>query len=903
MFIEILDRLKGERGPLLPKKKPEKELQKIRDANFEKAKPALENPDEVRDMFSTGGVVKALLKKIEPYQGARKVGESTKKDRGPEKKFLEAFFEYARKEFDGNKSAALRKLGINREKYRSIEASTLGGENRRIGNISEGGKMSSVIPTPKKVISYADATTEAKRDKNFLKKFITDKNKNEFYTAKDIGNILKIDVSNKKQIDRLVADLNRFNVNSKQIGGGEINKTKKFRLSDAVNKITKGYEKKLVKGDRVAQGERVKIATKLDAEQKNFNSAFLQAARKISQEEGIFVPGAIEDVGHPLSIKITDKYPKLTKNSNINKINTLVYQDPVVNRGILEATGYEAKHDVLLKRLNKLVDKKVGPKELAELKIIKNEMNSLYAKASTDIRNLSKEGTSLYNPRTKKTTTYQGSYFKGQENRLPKIDINIPKQGGTFKSENLFVDMSNVNPAFRVGLVDQINPNARFFKDLTKEQKEIYKRNVLDQTKFNLDKFYSKAGYPREQIDELKDALEFGTAEKLGIATSGVIGLGSTAAAAADGTEAGSILPETVAAGTGAAAVGTKKGRQLIGKGFKAAGKALAPLAIPLEAGFMINEMQKGKSAAEVLASPFMLQTAAQGIQDVSRMTPVERQAKTRELIESDESDLSSDFYTPDLQGIESVDLAGVQERLNTQRELNRQARIASEAPELIDYYGEGFKEGGPIDKGRRKFIKGMGILAALPFVGKYIKPATKAVETAAPVVAEGVKLGYDKFLMLVEKIKKLGTPNKRRTQNDLEEATVYRGQDGSEYELVEDLASGDVRVTRDKYGMKFGGDEAYDTIEDRSTFYLKKGQADETTKGKKPPDEYDEVQEVPSRDGTFDDVDDIKDDIVKEIEEEITGKKGFYKGGLTDTIAPERGPMYQGIAGAYQTL
>ena len=50
-----------------------------------------------------------------------------------------------------------------------------------------------------------------------------------------------------------------------------------------------------------------------------------------------------------------------------------------------------------------------------------------------------------------------------------------------------------------------------------------------------------------------------------------------------------------------------------------------------------------------------------------------------------------------------------------------------------------------------------------------------------------------------------------------------------------------------------------------------------------------------------FDDVDDVRDDIVKEIEEEITGKKGFYKGGLTDTIAPERGPMYQGIAEAYQ--
>ena len=57
MFIEILDRLKGERGPLLPKKKPEKELKKIRDANFEKAKPALENPDEVKEMFNQGGPV------------------------------------------------------------------------------------------------------------------------------------------------------------------------------------------------------------------------------------------------------------------------------------------------------------------------------------------------------------------------------------------------------------------------------------------------------------------------------------------------------------------------------------------------------------------------------------------------------------------------------------------------------------------------------------------------------------------------------------------------------------------------------------------------------------------------------------------------------------------------------
>ena len=57
-----------------PKKKPEKEVKKRKKENFEKAKDALENPDEVREMFNTGGKTssfeprtekgKALLKYI-----------------------------------------------------------------------------------------------------------------------------------------------------------------------------------------------------------------------------------------------------------------------------------------------------------------------------------------------------------------------------------------------------------------------------------------------------------------------------------------------------------------------------------------------------------------------------------------------------------------------------------------------------------------------------------------------------------------------------------------------------------------------------------------------------------------------------------------------------------------------
>ena len=52
------------------------------------------------------------------------------------------------------------------------------------------------------------------------------------------------------------------------------------------------------------------------------------------------------------------------------------------------------------------------------------------------------------------------------------------------------------------------------------------------------------------------------------------------------------------------------------------------------------------------------------------------------------------------------------------------------------------FKNGGkPKDPSRRTFIKGIAGLAALPFVGKFFKPAAKVVEKAAPVVQEGAKL------------------------------------------------------------------------------------------------------------------------------------------------------------------
>jgi len=184
-----------------------------------------------------------------------------------------------------------------------------------------------------------------------------------------------------------------------------------------------------------------------------------------------------------------------------------------------------------------------------------------------------------------------------------------------------------------------------------------------------------------------------------------------------------------------------------------------------------------------------------------------------------------------------------------------------------------GLKDGGPPNPGRRGFLKLMGGLAALPFVGKFFKPAAKVAETAAPVVQEGVKLGYENFMLLVDKIKKLGKPADNLATKEREKVTRYVS-DNNEYELIEDISSGDIRIVKDRIGGSTYGDEAFEVINDRSVLDYKSPKSfynNQTKKSGKTVAEYDEVKEVANRDGTFDDFSEIDDFAVQEMLEEIS--------------------------------
>ncbi len=174
---------------------------------------------------------------------------------------------------------------------------------------------------------------------------------------------------------------------------------------------------------------------------------------------------------------------------------------------------------------------------------------------------------------------------------------------------------------------------------------------------------------------------------------------------------------------------------------------------------------------------------------------------------------------------------------------------------------------------GRRAFLKmlagtGAGIAGLKTGItGLGGKKVATEVAKEAVTTSGGTPPPY--FFKLVEKIKFMGDKRKTPSYKERVDEYTYRGKDGSDYELIEDLDTGDIKITKDKLGGRNYGDESFDTIEDRTEMVYRKGQADETTKGKKPPDEYEEYKVEFDQDGTAADATDIDEFSKKELIEE----------------------------------
>jgi len=462
-------------------------------------------------------IVTDFFKQRQPYTGATKIGEATTKDFTPEKNFLSVLKSYMNKYTGGSLSKASRDLGISRN--------TLKGIDERINFQETGSRVSGLsFKNPAKIsepidgLEYAQMTTLMKNDPNKFK--ILKGGKNKFLDQESLGHYLGVKFARdpktgtrveigKFQYDQLGSMLKQLNVKKNKLG--------EFNVDDAINKLLNKNKTKLVKGQRVSDAgkDRYTLEKKYDPELFSIRAGLIDRVGSRAKGLDVYLPNAIDDVGHPFSLsKSIKKYNKLFKDSNMNSINTLVYQDHTLNTKLHKVTGFEGRYEKMFDQLAKLQNKKITPKIQEQLINIKNQMNLNYSNYINLLSNpkkikevLSKK-TKIFGDSKVNITDDFAKYLSGQVDRVQKIDINIPKIGDTFKSKDLFVDMSTVNPKYIMGYVNQINPKAKKFKDLSMSEKAIFKQNALNQNADIVSEYYKKAKFPIDDVEAVKETIK-----------------------------------------------------------------------------------------------------------------------------------------------------------------------------------------------------------------------------------------------------------------------------------------------------------------------------------------------------------------------------------------------------------
>tara|TARA_R100001443_G_scaffold55127_1_gene66408 strand:- start:2066 stop:3277 length:1212 start_codon:yes stop_codon:yes gene_type:complete len=284
-----------------------------------------------------------------------------------------------------------------------------------------------------------------------------------------------------------------------------------------------------------------------------------------------------------------------------------------------------------------------------------------------------------------------------------------------------------------------------------------------------------------------------------------------------------------------------------------------------------------GKPFAEEMVTP-----VERVITDIKKMKPIEAMKEANKVLKGEGryKNLSQADREKIVNDESVTDHIFERQKLRDADDPNYDAEPADFDP---DADNETFAIGGRVGlktgMSKRAFLKLMGGAAA--GIGALKAGALKMFgKEAAPVVekaAEAASGAPSYFFDLVEKIKLFGKRSKVGPQERVNEFT-YTGKDGSDYVMTEDIVTGDIKITKDKLGGANYGDMSYDTIEDRTEMVFRKGQMDETTKGKKPPDEYEEYKVEFDQDGTAADATDIdeisKSEIIKEVSDDAPSIK-----------------------------
>jgi hypothetical protein len=442
----------------------------------------LEDPRNRQLELADGGIVER-----EGFNKGGEAKELRKLITSDREKFKKKFKPFLNKYFQNNLTQASEYLNLDRGRIQSIfrrSGEPLLTDRRRLSEAKPGG------------IDVAQFNIDIASKPNFKENLIKKLGSNSNYVdANELGGKLGIDVTDKKQKDYLLSILKTLNVKSKP--NPISTRAKLYQISDSVKQLIKNPIK-LIKGQAKSANLRKNYERNLDPELFNFKDSLKKITNNVTNQAGFKLNKEkvqkIEDIGHPISLQVASRYPKLFKNSNTVSLQSLIYQDPKLNRDILSKLGIDNSYSKIFEKLNSFVGKKITPEDQKTIRQLNKDMS--------DIRN---RAVKLIQEEAKREP-----YFVGQEKRIPLIKADIPQVGSAFKSENFKADMSVVDDFYRVGQPNQINPNVNKFKNFTETEKLQYVENLSKQNADNVAKFFANVtdkttGRPVVPMNELND--------------------------------------------------------------------------------------------------------------------------------------------------------------------------------------------------------------------------------------------------------------------------------------------------------------------------------------------------------------------------------------------------------------
>lgn len=402
--------------------------------------------------------------------------------------------------YGGNAQALANDLEIERVRINSL-LNKHGIKQERAGNKTI---QNIFLKQDEDKLSVVELTDNMKGNETYLidrtkERFVDyNKNKNRFVNYKDIAEIAGVNLPNKGEQDffqtKLRAAKKKFNVETKKGFGKEI----LYPLEETLNALTKYNLSKPIAGTGRVQNKIRREFEQKDIDLFNTRKRVMSSVNETSKNilGDQFIKNAGEEIGHAEAITNQLKFKKLYKNSNANDISTHVYQDPRLNKDVLQKygqveTAVEQKRQPILSKMESYIGKKRTSEKDNELNILVNELNELNKTARIKILQIQKEN----------------KFITDQKNRIPDFKLTLPENSKTYKSGILNIDMSNIDPSVSVGRILEINPDAKTFDDLTEGQQELYIENMKNQMIDYLQYFYQEAKVPKEDIESLVEEL------------------------------------------------------------------------------------------------------------------------------------------------------------------------------------------------------------------------------------------------------------------------------------------------------------------------------------------------------------------------------------------------------------